>query len=165
MARSFRGSSEQTMDGKGRVSVPAAFRRVIEACDPDWSEGQRANLVIIYGGAAQKQLQCYTMEAIDEIDRRIRRMKVGSDERNKLTHLFTGLAVPLQVFEDGRIVLPIMLRKKLDLDDQAYFIAAGDYFEIWKPETFAAASSGYDEWIAAQGPGFDPMSLLPDLED
>lgn len=165
MARRFRGEGEQPVDGKGRVSVPAAFRRVIEACDPDWSEGQRPSLTIVYGGQTQKQLLCYTTEAIDEIDRRIDRMKVGSVERNNMQYMFNGLATQVQVFEDGRIVLPILLRKKLDLDDKAYFIAAGDHFEIWKPETYAEVSSNFDEWVRSMGPGFDPMSTLPELDD
>ncbi|MEZ5751140.1 MAG: division/cell wall cluster transcriptional repressor MraZ [Paracoccaceae bacterium] len=166
MARRFRGESEQTVDGKGRVSVPALFRRVIEACDPDWSDGQRPNLVIVYGGESQKRLDCYTMEAIEQIDRQIDKMQKGSRERKMLERLFHGFSTPAQVVEDGRIVLPVKLRKKLDLEDKAFFIAAGDHFEIWKPETFEAEEqSKADQWLAEQDEDFDPMSLLPSLDD
>ena len=166
MARKFRGEGEQTVDGKGRVSVPAPFRRVIEACDPDWSDGQRPNLVIVYGFESQKYLECYTIEAIDEIDRRIERMKKGSTERKMLERWYHGHSLPAQVVEDGRIVLPQKLRKKLELNDKAFFIASGDHFQVWKPETYEAEELAREEaWLALQDDDFDPTILLPDLPE
>ena len=35
MAEAFRGEFNQKVDGKARVSIPAPFRRVLEAGDPD----------------------------------------------------------------------------------------------------------------------------------
>ena len=35
MSEAFRGEFTQKVDGKARVSIPAAFRRVLEAGDPD----------------------------------------------------------------------------------------------------------------------------------
>ena len=164
MARRFRGEGEQTVDAKGRVSVPAPFRRVIEACDPDWSEGQRPNLVIVYGFEGHKLLECYTIEAIDEIDQRIELMKKGSDERKMLERWYHGHSLPAQVVEDGRIVLPQKLRKRLDLNDKAFFIASGDHFQIWKPETYESEELAREAaWLARQDEGFDPTILLPDL--
>lgn len=166
MARRFRGESEQTVDGKGRTSVPALFRRVIESCDPDWSDGQRPNLVVVYGSESQKFLECYTMDAIDEIDLRIDRMKKGSIERKMMERRFHGHALPAQVLEDGRIMLPAKLRKKLELESKAFFIASGDHFQIWKPETYEAEELAKEEaWLAEQGDAFDITSLLPDLPE
>ena len=68
MARRFRGSETFKVDAKGRVSIPASFRRVIEACDPNWTAGSRPNIVIVYGGADRSFLEVYTMEAIEEIE-------------------------------------------------------------------------------------------------
>ena len=47
MARRFRGESLHKVDGKGRVSIPALFRRVIEVCDPNWHEKLPPELVIV----------------------------------------------------------------------------------------------------------------------
>ncbi|WP_323036295.1 division/cell wall cluster transcriptional repressor MraZ [Pararhodobacter sp.] len=164
MARRFRGESEQTVDSKGRVSVPALFRRVIEACDPEWTEGLRPELVIVYGSEKRNHLECYTIEAIEEIDRRIDRMKKGSIERRMLERLYHGHSMPAQIVEDGRIVLPQKLRKKLDLEDKAFFIASGDHFQIWKPSTYEETEMAkVDAWLDAQDEDFDPSSLLPDL--
>ena len=63
MAPVFRGQGRHKVDGKGRVSVPAAFRRVLEAGDPDWTDGLQPNLVVHYGTARKNFLEVYTMEA------------------------------------------------------------------------------------------------------
>lgn len=166
MARRFRGESHQKLDTKGRVSIPALFRRVIEQADPDWSEGKRANLVIVYGTEKQKRFNVYTIEAIDEIDRRIDRMKKGSPERKYLERIYHGHSLPTQLDDDGRVLLPQKLREKLGLTSSAFFIAAGDHFQIWKPETFEAEElARTDEWLAEQDPDFDPDSLLPELPE
>ena len=81
MARVFRGEGLHKVDAKGRVSIPALFRRVLEAGDPDWTEGLTPNMVIVYGDHRRKYLECYTMEAMDEVDRQIARMPRGSLDR------------------------------------------------------------------------------------
>ena len=66
MARRFRGESLHKVDGKGRVSIPALFRRVIELCDPNWCEKLHPELVIVYGDPRKRYLECYTIEAIEK---------------------------------------------------------------------------------------------------
>ena len=162
MARVFRGEGHHKVDGKGRVSIPALFRRVLEAGDPDWTEGLNPNLVIVYGDHRRKYLECYTMQAIEEVDARIARMQRGSIERRMLELMFNGQSVPTSVDETGRLVLPAKLRTKIGLESEAYFIATGDTFQIWKPETFDAIEKARTEaWLENQPDDFDPLTLLP----
>lgn len=165
MARRFRGQEEVKVDAKGRLSIPAKFRRVFESCDPDWETGRRPQLVIVYGPADWQHLELYTMEAIDEIDAQIDRMARGSPERRWLERLMNGTAEEAEIDTDGRIVLPQKLREKIGLDDRAFFIASGDYLRLWNPDTYASVEGDeVDAFAAAQPPGFDPRSLLPPLE-
>lgn len=162
MARRFRGSDTFKVDVKGRVSIPAPFRRVIEASDPDWREGLRPNIVVVYGDEAQDWLEVYTMRAIEEIDEQIEDMQRGSPERLWLEELMHGQSIEAQIDDDGRLVLPQRLREKIGLDGEAFFISAGDYFKIWKPETYQAKSAHRSRRLAEQYPDdFDPRSLLP----
>ena len=57
VARVFRGEFHQKVDGKGRVSIPAGFRRVLESQDPDWQTGKRPRFVIVYGDERRKHLE------------------------------------------------------------------------------------------------------------
>ena len=52
--RRFRGEAENKVDAKGRISIPAPFRRILEEGDPDWSSGLNPNLVIVYGRRNRK---------------------------------------------------------------------------------------------------------------
>ena len=68
MARMFRGESVHKVDTKGRVSIPAGFRRVLEDSDPRWTKDRNPDLVIVYGDHRQNYLECYTMAAMAEVD-------------------------------------------------------------------------------------------------
>ncbi|KAA0920318.1 division/cell wall cluster transcriptional repressor MraZ [Aquicoccus porphyridii] len=161
MTRRFRGESHHKVDAKGRVSIPASFRRVLEAGDPDWTEGLNPNLVIVYGDHRRKFLECYTIEAIDEVDRKIDKLPRGSKERKILQRLYHGQSLPTNVDETGRLVLPAKLREKIGLENEAFFIAAGDTFQIWKPETYDQEEMAETEaWLDEQPEDFDPLIFL-----
>ncbi len=161
MARRFRGESHHKVDAKGRVSIPALFRRVLEAGDADWKDGLRPQLVIVYGDHRRKFLECYTIEAIDEVDAKIARMTRGSVERRMLEHMIHGQSYPTEVDSDGRLVLPQKLREKIGLGKEAFFIASGDTFHIWKPQTYETLELARTEaWLDELPDDFDPLSLL-----
>ena len=148
MARRFRGESHHKVDGKGRVSIPALFRRVIELGDPNYIEGLNPELVIVYGDHRRNYLECYTIQAINELDLKIDALPRGSMERRMLQRLFHGQSFPTMVDDTGRLVLPLKLRKKINLETEAFFIAAGDTFQIWKTETYEAEElSKTEAWL------------------
>lgn len=160
MAQRFRGESVHKVDGKGRVSIPALFRRVLEAGDPDFTEGLTPNLVIVYGGAKQKYLEVYTQEAIAEVDALIGRMPRGSKERRHMEHMFNGQSVPTSTDDTGRLVLSQKLRDKVGIVSEAYFKAAGDTFQIWAPDAYEEKNADMEAWLDEQGEDFDPLTLL-----
>ena len=161
MARRFRGESHHKVDAKGRVSIPASFRRVLEAADPNWRDGDNPELVIVYGDHRRKFLECYTVEAIDEVDAKIDALPRGSQARRMLERLIHGQSFPTEVDSDGRLVLPQKLREKIALDKEAFFIASGDTFQIWQPETYEQEElSKTEAWLDDLPDDFDPLSLL-----
>lgn len=153
------------MDSKGRVSIPASFRRVLEAADPNWTEGLPPELVIVYGDHRRNYLECYTIEAIGEVDAKIDELPRGSMERKMLQRLFHGQSCPTNVDDTGRLVLPAKLRQKIGLDGEAFFIAAGDTFQIWKPETYEAEElARTEEWLDGLPDDFDPLIFLDEAK-
>jgi MraZ protein len=134
---------------------------VLEAGDPNWQSGDNPELVIVYGDHRRKFLECYTMEAIEEVDAKIDAMPRGSMERKMLQRMFHGQSFPTNVDETGRLVLPAKLRQKIDLDKEAFFIAAGDTFQIWKPETYESEElAAAEEWLEELPDDFDPLQFL-----
>ena len=161
MARRFRGESHHKVDNKGRVSIPASFRRVLEQGDPNYTEGLNPEMVIVYGDHRRSYLECYTVDAIDEVDAKIDALPRGSMERRMLQRLFHGQSFPTIVVETGRFVLPAKLRKKINIEGDAFFIAAGDTFQIWKTETYENDELAKAEaWLDDLPEDFDPLSYL-----
>ncbi len=159
------------MDVKGRVSVPARFRRVLEAGDPDWkdavADGQadaRAQFTIVYGEPDQKFFECYTVETIYEVDDMIAEMSRGDDRRKELEDLYHLNSVEVEIDNDGRVMLTKDLRAKLGLEpkEMLLFTGSGDTFKIWKTSTFQAEQDAHTKRVAAKRPeGFDARSHLP----
>jgi MraZ protein len=149
------------VDSKGRVSIPASFRRVLEASDPNCHDKESPELVIVYGDHRRSYLECYTIEAIEEVDAKIDSLPRGSMERKMLQRLFHGQSYPTNVDETGRLVLPAKLRQKIGLEGEAFFIAAGDTFQIWKPETYEQEElSKTEAWLDELPDDFDPLIYL-----
>ncbi|MEO0485901.1 MAG: division/cell wall cluster transcriptional repressor MraZ [Pseudomonadota bacterium] len=150
MARRFRGESHHKVDAKGRVSIPASYRRVIEAGDPDWTDGLTPRFILVYGGATRDYLEGFPIAAMDEVDDKIAKFPRGSAKRKAMERLYSAQSIEAEVDNTGRIVLPAKLRDKIGLSNEALFVAAGDTFEIWEPGTYDASIAALDE------DGFDP---------
>ncbi len=164
MVRRFRGEGVQKVDAKGRVSIPANYRAVLRDGDPEWSEGKLPEFIIVYGDERRDFLECFTIDAANEMDEKIARLPRGSTKRRALERLFNGQSLPATVDDTGRIVLPAKLRQKIGIDGEAYFIAMGDTFQIWKPEGFDDAESDVDALLDDLPKGADIWTLLEDEE-
>ena len=160
MARRFRGEHTQKVDGKGRVSIPSRFRRIIESGDPDWASGKSPEFVIVYGDENWKFLECYTVGSMENLEEDIDQLPIG-DDREYLETIYHGHSMEMSVDKTGRIVLSKKLRDKLEIDDEAFFIAKGSYFEIWKPETYDSTKKvRTDSYLVDKPEGFNPRVLL-----
>lgn len=166
MAQMFRGEFDLKVDAKGRVSIPAKFCRVIEAGDPDWSDGKRANFVIVYGVDNQCWLECHSIAGIHEIEQRIDLLQEGTPEHTDFVAKYITYAQDMQIDEDGRIVLPQKLRDRLGLDEdgRALFVAKGKHFEIWDRTKYEALTLADVRARAdARGPAHNLIVNLPKL--
>ena len=162
MVLSFTGEHTQKVDGKGRMSIPADFRRVLESQDPDWTDGLNPRMYLLYGDHLRNELHVYTVAQFGKLVDNINNMKPGSVAKKKLSHLYIGQSMKMEIDKDGRTVMPIRQREKLGLKDgELYFRGVGDHFEIWKAETFnASVAEDMTSWLDEQGDDFDPLSLL-----
>ncbi|MEL6290883.1 MAG: division/cell wall cluster transcriptional repressor MraZ [Pseudomonadota bacterium] len=121
------------IDAKGRVSIPAPFRSVLE------HDGYRAG-----GGAG---IYCYPSldaPALDaggerlarKIDDLLADLPDYSDERDELSVALYGDVQVLTIDGDGRIVLPEALRQHVGLKDRVAFVGLGEKFQMWEPGQF-----------------------------
>ena len=162
MVLSFTGEHTQKVDGKGRMSIPADFRRVLESGDPAWTTGVNPRLYVLYGDHLKKTLHVYTIAAFTEIADQINAMPRGSAARTRMSRWILGQSMKLEVDKDGRVVMPIRQRQKLGMTEgEVYFTGVGDHFEIWEADTFnSTVGDPMKSWLNEQPDGYDPLSEL-----
>jgi MraZ protein len=129
----FQGSALNAVDAKGRVSVPAFLRSVIER------RGDARTIVL----AKHESFPClsaydpgYAALKHAKLERLFEKQESDPDsaleyqQRNLMAFAATE-EVPYD--SSGRIVLPPMMRRKGGIDDLALFLGVGETFQIWNP--------------------------------
>ena len=122
----FSGSIDHSLDGKGRVIIPASFR---EALGEDFTITINPNktAVAIYP-KAMWDLQLERLSQINPMDR------IGLQyERYVMSVSFSGNSMDAQ----GRVLIPIKLRNKIGLTRDIVFVGLNSYIEIWDAEVYA----------------------------
>jgi len=126
LSRHFLSTFVNRIDAKGRVSIPAKFREILDG------QGARAiycraspvAAAIVAGGADWMAKQ---QAMVDEHD-------PSSEIHDDFAYALLGDAVELTLDSEGRVGLPESLAQYAQLDEAAGFIGLGDYFEIWEPK-------------------------------
>jgi len=154
----FRDELTNKVDGKGRVSIPAAFRAVLAAGDPAWEQGKNPRMVLMHGMGGDACLTGYTIEAAKAMEQKILAMPYGRD-RKKLLRRMAAKSIPLAIDDNGRIILRKDLTEKFNIDSTAIFVGMVDLFQIWNPADYEADSADIDADID----GEDALELLNEL--
>lgn len=133
----FRWNGLSAVDAKGRLSVPAAYRQTIEARgggkDILVSKHQKDPCITCYDRGYEARLA----EMLDE-QRRIELGRGDADSHFRRSRGAFGTAAIVSWDTSGRIVLPPFLKDRAGIDALALFVAFGDGFEIWNPQTALA---------------------------
>lgn len=119
----FSGSYDHSLDGKGRVIIPASYR---EALGEDFTItiNPTKTAVAIYPKAVWDQ-QLERFSRINPMD------KVGLQyERYLMSVSFSGNSMDAQ----GRVLIPVKLRNKIGLTRDIVFVGLNHYIEIWDAE-------------------------------
>ena len=127
----FNGSALTAVDAKGRLSVPAFIRGVIER-----RSGTKAAFIGMQEGAPCLNAYDSTYsKALHLENERLRLAEAAENpgaalSRNRRAFSFTE-EVPYDT--SGRIILPPLLRRRGRIEDLALFLGVGATFEIWNP--------------------------------
>ena len=136
----FLGSYTYTLDDKGRVSLPAAFRR--EADDP------RFVLLQVYSPA----LALYPETAWREVEERLKGVLRNDPDARMWVLSVMASAVEVSPDSQGRILIPSRLQEAANLDGQVLMVGAIDKVELWNPADFEGAVSEKEEKFERYGP-------------
>ena len=125
----FRGSYKHSIDHKGRVSIPARFRRAL-------SGDANGTFVVLRGLDA-----CVALFPADEFKRLEERLRARSfsDETNRRYQRHLLLDTRDETLDaQGRVAIPPRLIEHAQLNHDVLINGLLDHIEIWNPEIFEA---------------------------
>ena len=122
----FLSTFENRIDKKGRLSVPAPFRAVLE---------RRRDTLFLFKSLTEPCLEGCGAERIEQIVDAIDTMDSLSCEVATLQTMLSS-AQEMRLDTEGRIMLSTDFIEFVKLDDTALYAGIGRSFQIWLPERY-----------------------------
>jgi MraZ protein len=120
----FLGQYQHNIDSKGRLTIPARYRDLLDE-GAFVTQGFDRNLIVM------------TIPAFESFSQRVKGMSITDSKARLLKRLLFSSGERVDVDKAGRILIPQFLRQAADLDGEAVVVGVGDYFEIWSPVHWA----------------------------
>jgi MraZ protein len=134
------GRHQHTLDGKGRLVLPAKFRA-------EFQSG---------GWVAPEKGRSLAMFTVGEFTRRADEYRILSHSENEFDRrrslFWSSNSCEVEVDRQGRFALPASIRDIAQLDGEVLFIGHLDHIELWNPELFAAYASSGGEYFTQVAP-------------
>jgi MraZ protein len=121
----FKGSHRLRIDQKGRLPVPAPFRRLLR-------EGGALVLTLL-----DDCLAAYPSAEWERVADRLRQMPSFGKQARALSRLLASHACDCELDSQGRILIPASLRRAAGLESEAIVNGVLERFEIWAPDRWA----------------------------
>lgn len=120
----FIGTIEAKLDAKGRVFLPAMFRKVMQ------SSGEE--VLVLRKDVFQPCLVLYTeMVWNEQMDALRARLNRWNTQHQQIFRQFVSDAETVVLDSNGRFLLPKRFLKELSLGQDVRFVGMGDTIEIW----------------------------------
>jgi len=136
----FRGEFNNSIDPKGRASIPAKFREVLNSEFGDEALVVTKNLE---GG-----LTAYPASAWQKVVEQVQQSS-PSPQKNAITRLMIAPAIECSFDKQGRIQIPHSLRAHAGLDKEVVVVGLFDKIEIYSQVKHAEVTRRSEELLQA----------------
>ena len=144
----FRGVATFNLDAKGRMAVPAKFRKHLDACC-------KGHLVVTIDHS-DHCLQIYPMPEWEAVEKKLIELPSLNLQVRRLKRMLLGYATECEMDNNGRILLPAKLREHAGLTKNIVMIGQGNKFELWNEQTWNALM---DDCLEEDFDGIVPTEL------
>ncbi|MFO8100873.1 MAG: division/cell wall cluster transcriptional repressor MraZ [Dehalococcoidia bacterium] len=136
------GNYEHRIDQKGRVAIPAKFRK-------EFAEG-----VVLTSGVDQCII-AYPASEWQKLSESYNLSPFSSSKNRDLTRFIFGNASNVELDRQGRVAIPFWLRQHARIEEAAMIIGVNRYLEIWSRENWEQESLRIREeaWNLAERSG------------
>jgi MraZ protein len=115
----FRGGPVLTLDGKGRLTVPARWRELLAAT---------VNSQLVVAKNPDGCLSLYPLPVWDQFEASLLAL---ATEDEAWRRFFIGSATEVEIDSASRVLIPPELRTWAGLEREVKFMGVGPYFELW----------------------------------
>lgn len=126
----FRGGPVLTLDGKGRITVPARYRDVLMAT---------VNGQMVIAKNPDGCLSLYPVPVWEQFEAEVLSLPIQNEAWRRL---YVGSATEVEIDSASRVLIPPELRSWAGLERDVKFMGVGPFFELWD-------TARYDEREAA----------------
>lgn len=130
LSRPFLATFVNKIDAKGRVSVPAKFREILES---NGGDGQGARTIYARTSTAGPAIVAGGADWMASLHSMVEAHDPSSEMHDDFAYTLLGDTVELSLDGEGRVGLPEDLVRYAQLEDAAAFVGLGNCFEIWEP--------------------------------
>ena len=124
----FRGVATFNLDAKGRMAIPAKFRRHLDvSCD---------GRLVVTVDHSDHCLQLYPLQEWEAVEKKMAELPSLNPQVRRLKRMLLGYATECEMDGHGRILLPIELREFAGLTKSTMMIGQGNKFELWNEEAW-----------------------------
>jgi len=127
----FQGETAITIDDKGRLAIPTAYRDVIaQACE--------GRLVLTYNPFESGSLYLYPRPVWERVRDQVNALPRTKSVSRTLQLKLVGAATFVEPDGNGRIGIPASHRSAVGIDKRAVLLGMGDKFELWSEQAHHA---------------------------
>ena len=119
----------------------------------------------MYGRRNRKCLEGYSIGSIEIVDNLVSNLPRYSKEREILERLLNSQSLYIQLDENGRIILPLKLRKLVEIQTTAVFVGMGEKFQIWNPTNYISDMNLIEKNLSENNLEEELYSLLDNVNN
>lgn len=128
----FKGQFAHALDGKGRVALPASFRRVLQ----DLGDDQ----LVVTPHIREPCLVAYPQSEWRRFEERVAQLPQFEPGATQLRRLVVGRAQDCPVDKVGRTLLPASLREVAGFEKELIWLGQLRWIELWAPSALQAVA-------------------------
>ena len=121
----FLGTHVFKLDAKGRLSIPARFRAILDRAGSDEMVLRPSHLLPC--------VECYPVATFEALSEGLDKLDVFAEDTDALAAVLFAQAQNVRPDSEGRLILPKSCILHAAIKDEVALIGAGNHFKIWEP--------------------------------
>lgn len=147
MATRFVGRYEHSLDGKGRIILPARFRASFDT-------------LALVSKHDERCLAIWTPEAFDRKAEEMSVLMDGTPEERARARAWSMGSAEVDLDRQGRVAIPAYLREFANLEENSSVLVHGalTHIELWNPQLWESQGTAGDASLTGEATSSPPES-------